>query len=59
MSAEENKALVRRYFEAGNQDNLAAWDDLCDPGMVLHTGFTEPVQGLVSVTGVKVPKTTE
>lgn len=44
--SEQNKSIVRRYFEAGDRDDLAAWDELCDPDMVLITGFTPPVQGL-------------
>lgn len=45
MSVIGNKAIVREYFEAGGRNDLAAWDQLCDPNMVLHTGMTEPIQG--------------
>jgi predicted SnoaL-like aldol condensation-catalyzing enzyme len=37
MSAEENKALARRFLEeVFNEGNLAAIDDLIDPGWVQH-----------------------
>lgn len=49
MSTETNKGISRRYFEAGHRNDLAAWDDLCDPNIVLVTGFTEPMQGLDAV----------
>jgi predicted ester cyclase len=50
MSAEANKEIARRYFEAGERDDLAAWDDLCAPGMVLYLpGLPEPVRGLEGV----------
>ncbi len=38
MSAEENKAKVRAYWEEGiNQGNLAAVDDLVAPNEIVHT----------------------
>ena len=51
MSAEENKVVARRYFEAGNRNDLDAWDALCAPDMVLLLGFAEPVRGLAGVKG--------
>jgi steroid delta-isomerase-like uncharacterized protein len=36
MSAEENKANDRRFFEAWNQGNQAIVDELCAPNYVLH-----------------------
>ena len=37
MSTEENKALVRRLFEAFNGENLPAiLDEVCAPDFVLH-----------------------
>jgi steroid delta-isomerase-like uncharacterized protein len=36
MSAEENKAVVRRMFEAYNKHDLAALEDLCAPDYVWH-----------------------
>jgi steroid delta-isomerase-like uncharacterized protein len=36
MSTEENKALVRRMFEAYNKHNLAALEELCAPDYVWH-----------------------
>jgi len=42
MSLEENKSIVRRYWEGFNAHDLTVWDDLCsnlfsnhDPGMSL------------------------
>jgi predicted ester cyclase len=50
MSAEANEAIARRYFETGQRDELAAWDDLCAPGMTLQLpGMPEPVRGLEDV----------
>jgi len=37
MSFEENKAIVRRLFEAYNKQNLDAMDDLFTPDYVDHT----------------------
>ena len=36
MSTEENKAVVRRLFEAYNQHNLAGVEELCAPDYVWH-----------------------
>jgi steroid delta-isomerase-like uncharacterized protein len=36
MSTEENKALVRRYYEAYNKQNWAAIEELCAPDYVVH-----------------------
>jgi ketosteroid isomerase-like protein len=49
VSTEDNKALVRRYFEAGDRDDLSAWDQICSPDMVLNPGFGEPIRGLDAV----------
>ena len=38
MSAEENKAVVRRFFEVLNTGNLAALDDILAPTYVGHFG---------------------
>jgi steroid delta-isomerase-like uncharacterized protein len=45
MSTEDNKALVRRGFEAVNQKKLAVFDELLNPDVVLHNASTT-VQGL-------------
>ncbi len=40
MSTEENKANVRRGFEAVNQKNLAVFDELLTPDIVFHNAST-------------------
>ena len=45
MSAEENKALLRRTYEAVNQGNLTAFFELFTPDFVLHNG-SMTIQGL-------------
>ena len=45
MSTEENKANVRRGYEAVNQRNLAVFDELLTPDIVLHNPSTT-IQGL-------------
>ena len=37
MSLEANKAIVRRWFEATNKQNLSVYDDLVAPDFVDHT----------------------
>lgn len=37
MSAEENKAVIRRFIEAYNRRNLEVFDDLVAPDFVDHT----------------------
>lgn len=49
MSNEANKAVARQYYEAGQRNDFAAWDNLCDPAMVLDPGFAEPTNGLEAV----------
>ncbi len=46
-STEANKAIARRFYEAGwNQGNLAIFDELLAPNYVLHDpGFPEPIRG--------------
>ena len=51
MSIEENKELVRRYFDAGDRDDLDAWDEVCAADMVLDPGFGDPARGLAAVKG--------
>ena len=45
MSTEDNKANVRRGFEAVNQKNLAVFDELLTPDVVFHNASTT-MQGL-------------
>jgi predicted ester cyclase len=45
MSLEENKAIVRRYNEATNKQNLDLFDDIVAPDYVDHT---HQLQGLES-----------
>jgi steroid delta-isomerase-like uncharacterized protein len=46
MSAEDNKAFMRRVFEeVYNQKNLAALDDVCVPDFVVHYP-SRTIQGL-------------
>jgi len=45
MSTEDNKAHVRRGFEAVNQKNLAVFDELLTPDVVFHSASTT-MQGL-------------
>lgn len=52
MSIEENKAIVRRFFELGpSQGNLAAADQLLAPDFALHTPLPSPpgIQGMNDV----------
>lgn len=43
MGTEENKALVRRFAEAGNQNDLEAFDRLLAPDFVRHCEATPEV----------------
>ena len=45
MSTEDNKANVRRGFEAVNQKHLAVFDELLTPDVEFHTASTT-MQGL-------------
>jgi predicted ester cyclase len=45
MSTEENKALMRRAYEAVNQGDLTAFFELFTPDFVLHNG-SMTIQGL-------------
>jgi ketosteroid isomerase-like protein len=51
MSTDETKRIARAYFEAGNRDDLDAWDTLCSPDMRLELGFAPPIEGLAGVKG--------
>ena len=47
MSTEDNKALVRRWFDALNKKDLAVFDELCAPGFVHHSA-SATIQGLAA-----------
>ena len=50
MSLEEDKAIVRRFFEEGpSKGNLAAADELLSPNFALHT----PLPSAPGVQGMK------
>jgi predicted ester cyclase len=51
VGTEETKELARRYFEAGDQDRLDLWDEICGPEMTVLPGFTPPIEGLEAVKG--------
>ena len=43
MSTEDNKAIVRRFFEeVQNQGNVAVVDELLAPNILLHFDFRLP-----------------
>jgi steroid delta-isomerase-like uncharacterized protein len=51
MSTEDNKALVRRYFEEVlNQGNLALADELNDPNWVYHDPVVPDVRTIADYT---------
>ena len=45
MSAEENKALILRMFESGNQENLAETEEFIAPTIVVHDVDKPDVHG--------------
>jgi steroid delta-isomerase-like uncharacterized protein len=54
MSTEENKALIRRGYDALNERNWAAFDALCAPDIVFHNASTtirglEPYKQFISM----------
>ena len=46
MSAEENKAIVRRYREIHNSNNLVGLDQIVDVNIVSHSGVPGMPPGL-------------
>jgi predicted ester cyclase len=53
MSTEENKVLVRRFYEeVHNRGNLGAIDEFIDPSFVDHTPVTELAPGIEGVKQV-------
>jgi predicted ester cyclase len=55
MSVDQNKAVVKRYFEGDHdgRDNTEIWNELCSPDMTLIAPvFPEPVRGLEPLTQV-------
>ncbi len=50
MSTEENKAIVRRFYdEALNQKNLAAIEEYVDPHFIDHSGAPGGIEGVKQV----------
>jgi ketosteroid isomerase-like protein len=43
MSAEQNKAVIRRFFDAWNSRRPEAFDDLMTPDVVRHCDATPGV----------------
>ncbi len=53
MSADENRAVARRYFEGVNQGSLAYLDEVCARDIVLNfPGLPGPVHGVEGVRQV-------
>ena len=50
MSAESNKALICRFVEEANHDNLAIIDDVFSPDVVDHAFLSDGSSG---ITGIK------
>jgi predicted ester cyclase len=47
MSTEDNKAIVRRFYdEAINKKNLAAIDEFVDPNVIDHSGLPGGIEGV-------------
>jgi predicted ester cyclase len=49
MSTEQNKAVVRRYYEGDRdgRDNVLVWDQICDPDIALFASILpQPMRGL-------------
>jgi len=47
VSAEENKAVIRRWIEAYNERDLEAETDVLAPGIVVHVSVApDPLEGL-------------
>ena len=44
MSAEQNKAVIRRFFDAWNSRRPEAFDDLITPDVVRHCDATPGVE---------------
>ena len=53
MSAEINKALVRRFYEEIDKGNLDAMDELVDPDYIDHN--PPPFPGLPPMSAGPVP----
>ena len=48
MSPEANAAVVRRFFEAYNQNQPEAYAEVCSPDYICHMGATDTVAGLAA-----------
>jgi hypothetical protein len=45
MSAEDNKGIARRYWDAWNTGNVAIYDEIFAPDHIFHTGDSLPTGG--------------
>jgi predicted ester cyclase len=52
MSLEENKAIVRRFIEAYNQQNLDLFDDFVAPDFVDHTHQQQGLENLKKIFNI-------
>lgn len=53
MSAEQNKRLIKRYFEEGvTAGNLAVFDELCSPDIVNHAAAPDRRVGIAALKDV-------
>ncbi len=52
MSLEENKAIVRRFIEAYNQQNLDLFDDFVAPDFVDHTHQQQGLESLKKIFNI-------
>ena len=52
MSTEQNKAIARRFFEAFEANDQAAFDELLSPDLVAHTHASGPVNREAMLQGI-------
>ena len=56
MSAEENKAIARRYWDAWNTGNVAILDEISSAGSIWHDGAGRVVHGIESAAKRGIPR---